>query len=98
MATKKIPNANSVPETEMGTFEFNNGDYQAMNNVEKEWKFRNKESLLRFALAVLVRAKNRLILVQDENGAWQPVRPGVDLLVSTENTDITSDKITPNEQ
>ncbi len=37
--------------------ELNNGDLKVLNDIVKKWNFLNKESAIRFALAVLATSK-----------------------------------------
>ena len=80
MATRKIANGDGKPETEKITVEFDNGDLQAMDTVKSEWRFIDEASLLRFALAVLSRAKNKKVYVEDASGNKFPIAPGQQLL------------------
>ena len=80
MATRKIPNADGIPDTTKITVEFDNGDLQAMNTVKNEWHFIDEANLLRFALAVLSRAKNKKVYVEDAAGNKFPIAPGQQLL------------------
>lgn len=85
MATRKIPNVDNSPDASKVTIEFDNGDLEAMETVKTEWRFVDEASLLRFALAVLKRAKNKRVYVDDELGNKAPLSPGVQLILPPES-------------
>jgi hypothetical protein len=47
---------------------FNNGDYQALKAAAERLGFRDEESLLRFALAVLSKSSTRTLTITDLDG------------------------------
>jgi hypothetical protein len=61
---------------------FDNGDLAALELIKKKWKFKDEESLLRFALAVLVKADgSSSISVKNESGGEVDLKPSTDLLL-----------------
>lgn len=67
--------------TEMD-IKLNNGDFIALQKVQDKWKFKDKESALRFALAILAKVteseKNNLFL--DTDGLLAKIEPNNSLL------------------
>jgi hypothetical protein len=80
MATIKIPNTDNTQDLEKITIVFDNGDLEAMKTIQNEWEFLDEPSLLRFAIAVLRRAKNKKVYVEDEVGNKINIFPGEQLL------------------
>lgn len=58
----------------------NNGDYVALQETVKRLGFKDEESMLRFALAVLSRSATRSISITDQNGAKISLNPNEGLL------------------
>lgn len=62
--------------------EIDNGDLIAISNIEAQWKFKNKESVLRFAIAVLAKAvdagSHKITI--EENGKTTVLTPGDTLI------------------
>lgn len=56
-----------------------NGDFQALNKIYKEWKFKDIEGVLRFALAIMTKAKNGTVYVEDETGNKVALEPAESL-------------------
>ncbi len=74
--------------TEELTLKINNGDKKALEQITEEWKFKDAESALRFALAVLVKAVtigNKKLSIE-ENGKNTTLVPGEALLKPTDET------------
>lgn len=63
---------------------FNNGDLKALNEIQEKWKFKDKTSLLKFAMAVLLKAGENKIKIS-VNGTEIDVFPKEDLLKPKEN-------------
>ena len=59
--------------------EINNGDYKEFKNAMKKWSFRDNQSLIRFAISLLVLNENKFfpIKVRDED---RYIVPAADLL------------------
>jgi len=57
----------------------NNGDLSALREIEKEWNFEDESGVFRFALAVLTKAKNKSVYVE-EDGKKVALTPGDKLL------------------
>ncbi len=71
MAIKKIDES-----AENLRIEINNGDFNALNEIIKKWKFKDKESALRFAIAILSVTENGTLCKEDKStgarGLLQP--------------------------
>lgn len=78
MAIKRTPE-----QSEAGSLKliFDNGDLQVLNLVKEKWSFRDDESALRFALAILLKAENKSISIKDESGGDISVKPSDELLL-----------------
>lgn len=63
--------------------EIDNGDLQALKAIESEWDFADESGVFRFALAVLTKAKDKAVYV-DENGKKVALSPGDSLLKKKE--------------
>jgi hypothetical protein len=57
------------------TIEINNGDLNALNEITETWKFKDKESALRFALAVLKVTKPGSLHQEKEDGSKSTLLP-----------------------
>lgn len=84
MAIERLPNQ---PNSDELNLVFNNGDYQALQDAVRRLGFRNEESMLRFALAVLSRSATRSISITDQNGEKINLNPGDALLQQDEPSD-----------
>jgi hypothetical protein len=58
----------------------NNGDLVALRDVAKKFSFRDEESVLRFALAVLSRSATRSLTITDKDGQRVSLNPSAELL------------------
>jgi hypothetical protein len=72
MAIKRL---DDLSDDEKVTLEINNGDNQILGEIVEQWKFKDKETALRFALAVLSKAKKRSVQVQNEAGEKITIEP-----------------------
>ncbi len=84
MAIKIVGQANPVQESdapEKITLDIDNGDLEVLNNLQEEWNFVDTPSVLRFALAVLKKAVNKKVYI-DQEGKPIAVTPGDKLLKS----------------
>ena len=61
----------------------NNGDFQALKKTVERLGFRDEESMLRFALAVLAQSATRSLKVTDTNGKEVTLNPSETLLKPT---------------
>ena len=57
------------------TVEINNGDLIALGKIIEEWDFKNVESALRYAIAVLSIAKDKKLFYEKENGEKVAIEP-----------------------
>lgn len=62
---------------ERGTrnIEINNGDLIALNKIITDWDFRDVESALRYAVAVLSVAKDKKLFYEKDNGEKVTIEP-----------------------
>ena len=80
MSLRKLPPAAQAPIEDDGlAFIVDNGDRAAMATIMDKWKFKDEESLLRFALAVLVQADEGIVSVK-KSGVETTLRPAENLL------------------
>ena len=63
----------------VGNFTFNNGDLKALQEIQEKWRFKDKSSLIKFAMAVLLRADDNKIKIS-VSGSETEVEPKADLL------------------
>jgi hypothetical protein len=57
----------------------NNGDKAAIEEAMKRWKFKDEQSLLKFALAILIKAENNKVSIQS-GGSQINLTPNESLL------------------
>lgn len=62
------------------SIEINNGDFQALNEIEKDWQFKDKESALRFAIAVLKVTKPGKLYQEGTDGSKKSIIPTENLI------------------
>ena len=67
------------PENELDLV-FNNGDLAALKSAVKRLAFKDEESLLRYALAVMSKSATRTLTVIDQDGKTIPLNPSDSLL------------------
>ena len=80
-----ITRSTSSPPTENElTLAVNNGDLDALKTIVRELGFKNEESVLRFALAVLSRSATRSISIVEKDGKTVSLTPSANLLKSAE--------------
>lgn len=70
------------PEAELPLV-FNNGDFATLKDAVARLGFKDEESLLRFALAVLSKSATRTLTVIDQDGKSLPLNPSEALLKPT---------------
>lgn len=82
MAFKKItPEQVASLVNENGLlFNVDNGDLVALRAVLSKWGFRDEESALRFALAVMKQAEKGVVFIDRGDGAKVGLSPSDDLL------------------
>lgn len=76
MAIKRLDTSN----TESLQLKFDNGDLKVLGLILTKWNFKDEESLLRFALAILLKAENRSVNIRDTSGSDVTLKPTDDLL------------------
>ena len=62
------------------SIDINNGDLKALAEIKEKWKFKDKESALRFALAVLTLSGNGNLSIRKADGTSKLLQPGDELL------------------
>lgn len=67
MAIKKNGPVYQIEETDAQKFDIYNGDWEALKAATEKWGFRDEESALRFALAVLTIAKPGGLVINGDN-------------------------------
>ncbi len=78
MAIKRLP-ASTATDIQLS---IDNGDLRALEEIQAKWNFKDKESALRFALAILITAKTKTIKVTNEIGVDVSLTPSDSLLAS----------------
>ena len=69
---------NPEPQGQL-TLTFNNGDFAVLQETVRRLGFRDEESMLRFALAVMAQAEGQIMYIEKQ-GKKIPLRPSADLL------------------
>jgi hypothetical protein len=72
-----------TPTTELPLV-FNNGDFATLKSAVERLGFKDEESLLRFALAVISKSATRTLTVIDQDGKSIALNPSAALLKETE--------------
>lgn len=72
MAIVKISEDNTAGSR---TVEINNGDLNALNKIHDEWDFKDIESALRYAVAVLSIAKDKKLFYERDDGEKVIIEP-----------------------
>lgn len=88
MAIVKIPTDQtgiSDADLEEIQLKINNGDLVALKTIQEKWKFKDIESILRFAIAVLVQAEKSRVLI-DQKGQPTALSPSDNLLQGESST------------
>ncbi|MCK4592155.1 hypothetical protein KAT63_01800 [Candidatus Parcubacteria bacterium] len=81
MAINEIKkDSKSIAELEGLLFNINNGDLSVLEKIKEKWKFKDKEGVFRFALAVMVQAENSTLYIQEKNEK-KALIPGEGLIV-----------------
>lgn len=57
------------------TVEISNGDLIALKKINEEWNFKDIESALRYAIAVLSIAKDKKLYYEDKDGEKFTIQP-----------------------
>lgn len=68
------------------TITVDNGELKALNTIEAKWNFQDKESFLKFAFSVFLRAEDNKIWVKSEGNPRQ-IEPIRELLKSDPKND-----------
>lgn len=66
--------------TEKLDVSINNGDLKAIVEIKEKWEFKDKESVLRFALAALLVAEEGELCVIKKDGSKKTIKPIEELL------------------
>jgi hypothetical protein len=78
MAIKKLPS--EINSTTSIALNFDNGDYEILHKIKQQWNFKDEESLLRFALAILYKAGEHSVSVKDDGGNEITLKPTENML------------------
>jgi hypothetical protein len=79
MAIKKITTEVPFPEGAV-VLNFDNGDFEVLNTIKTQWNFKDEESLLRFALAILYKSGEQAVCIKDEAGNEVTLKPSESML------------------
>lgn len=63
----------------------NNGDFRALSQIQENWGFKDRESVLRFAIAALTLTEDGYLYAEQKDGSKRILKPADDLLVSKVN-------------
>ncbi len=69
-----------VPENDGLILVFNNGDKIAIEQVVKKWNFIDEASLLKFVIAIMLKAEGGKITIQAADGSQATLSPSDSLL------------------
>jgi len=58
-----------------------NGDYEVFQIIKDKWGFKDEESLVRFALAVLIKAETNSVEIENGQGGKTTLRPTAEIIV-----------------
>ena len=89
MAIVKIPSLDSAGQQKSDeiSLTFNNGDCIALKEIVERLGFKDEESAIRFALAVLSKSATRSLTITDQNGTKVSLNPSEGLLKPTITTE-----------
>ena len=79
--TRRAPSAPSDNELDLAV---NNGDLDALRDAMNRFGFRDEESVLRFALALLARSATRSFTIVEKDGNTVSLTPSANLLKPAE--------------
>jgi hypothetical protein len=72
---------NQIEDTEQNLkIDINNGDLKALEDIINNWKFKDKASALRFAIAVLKQSSRDSLGIRNKDGHVNLFQPGDELL------------------
>lgn len=71
--------------------EINNGDLVALNKIINEWDFKDVESALRYAVAVLAIAKDKKLFYENATGDKVTIEPADSLKRETSHDQKTAE-------
>ena len=84
MSVKAREEVRKLPENEdrpVLILELDNGDRKIFESVKKDWNFKDEESLVRFAIAILSKSSDKkTIAYPDDSGELQVAKPQDSLL------------------
>lgn len=84
-------NAEQRQELDEMMLKINNGDLVALKEIQQKWRFKNIESILRFAIAVLVQAEKQRVFI-DTQGKPTALEPTETLLSNSASTHGSKDQ------
>jgi len=79
-----IRSANQPNPEQQLNLDINNGDLVALKDAAQKLGFKDEESLLRFALAVLTQSATRAVTIVGKDGKSVSLTPSASLLKSAE--------------
>lgn len=80
MSFKEIKKTDpDISQLEGAIFNVDNGDLIALNKIKDQWNFKDKESVFRYALAVMVQAETHTLYIE-KNGSKNSLAPNESLL------------------
>ncbi|MEI8295357.1 MAG: hypothetical protein WCG04_02395 [Alphaproteobacteria bacterium] len=62
------------------TIKLDNGDYKVLNEIVKKWKFKDRESVLRYSLALLDVSERGNLFKRDKDGSEIALNPSDQLI------------------
>jgi hypothetical protein len=82
MSLKKIEK-NQIGEIKDGIIlNIDNGDLEALKRIKENWNFRDESSVLRYALAVMSQAEDKILFVVNKDGEKSGLTPGEGLVLN----------------
>ncbi|OFY95231.1 MAG: hypothetical protein A2309_02880 [Bacteroidetes bacterium RIFOXYB2_FULL_35_7] len=82
MALKKIESC-SDKSSDGILLDVNNGDLQALLDIQKKWGFKSESEVLRYALAIMAQADKQVLYI-DKEGSKVGLVPTEDLIIKKE--------------
>ena len=55
--------------------EFDNGDLKGLNQIMCDWNFKDEQSLLRFAMASMLKTSEKSLIITKDNGEKEEIVP-----------------------
>jgi hypothetical protein len=84
MAIKIDKTKQNLDGEEILSFEIDNGEKKALEQIKTLWNFKDEGSVLRFMMSVLLRTEDKKLWIKT-NGQPQGVSPVDDLLINSDD-------------